>query len=69
MQQKLIFFAALGGFIWVVFAPHDEAPAKPGGAGPAVAMVGSTGPGMVSGSGSGDDAMVLQRDAHKLINL
>lgn len=62
MQQKLIFFAALGGFIWVVFSPHDEVPAKPQGASAAVAMVGAGAAPPVAGSGGLDDAMVLQRD-------
>ena len=62
MQQKLIFFVALGGFIWAVFSPHEGAPGKPREAAAKVAFVGSTGPGEVSGSGAGDDAMVLQRD-------
>ena len=62
MQQKLIFFVALGGFVWAVFSPHDAVPGKPRNDSAAVAMVGSTAQGMVSGSGAGDDAMVLQRD-------
>ena len=62
MQQKLIFMAALGAFLWAVLSPHEAVPVKPDGAGPAVAMVGSPGPGAVSGTGAGDDAMVLQRD-------
>ena len=60
MQQKLIFVAALGAFLWAVVSPHEAVRVKPDGAGAAVAMVGSTGPGAVSGTG--DDAMVLQRD-------
>lgn len=61
MQQKLIFVAAIGGFVWIAFSPHDDAPAKPRVAGPAIAMVG---PGVPPGTRSGgfDDAMVLQRD-------
>ena len=62
MQQKLIFVAALGGFVWIAFSPHDEAPAKPRVAGAAVAMVGHGAPPPVSRSGGFDDAMVLQRD-------
>lgn len=62
MQQKLIFMAALGAFLWAVFSPHEAISVKPGGEGAAVAMVGSTAPGAVSGIGTGDDAMVLQRD-------
>ena len=62
MQQKLIFVAALGAFLWAVVSPHEAVPVKPDGAGAAVAMVGSTGPGAVSGTVVGDDAMVLQRD-------
>ena len=62
MQQKLIFVAALGGFVWIAFSPHDEAPAKPRVAGAAVAMVGHGASSPVAGSGGFDDAMVLQRD-------
>ena len=62
MQQKLIFLAAIGGFVWIAFSPHDEAPAKPRVAGAAVAMVGPGAPPQVSRSGGFDDAMVLQRD-------
>lgn len=62
MQQKLIFVAAIGGFVWIAFSPHDEAPAKPRTAQSAVAMIGpgATLPG--THSGGFDDAMVLQRD-------
>ena len=62
MQQKLIFLAAIGGFVWIAFSPHDEAPAKPRVTGAAVAMVGPGAPPQVSRSGGFDDAMVLQRD-------
>ncbi|MDP3677365.1 MAG: TIGR02281 family clan AA aspartic protease [Novosphingobium sp.] len=62
MQQKLIFFLALGGFIWAVFSPHEPAPGKPREQSGSVAFVGSTGSGEVSRSDAGDDAMVLQRD-------
>ena len=62
MQQKLIFVAAIGGFVWIAFSPHDDTPAKPRVAGAAVAMVGPGAPPQVSRSGGFDDAMVLQRD-------
>ena len=62
MQQKLIFVAALGGFLWIAFSPHDEAPAKPRVADAGVAIVGPGAPASVLGSGGFDDAMVLQRD-------
>lgn len=62
MQQKLIFFLALGGFVWAVFSPHEGTPGRPREAGAPVAMIGGISAGAVSGSGAGDDAMVLQRD-------
>ena len=62
MQQKLIFVAAIGGFVWIAFSPHDTAPAKPRVAAPAVAMVGSGTAPQGSRGGGFDDAMVLQRD-------
>ena len=62
MQQKLIFFVALGGFIWAVFSSHDAVPGKPQGEGGAIAMVGSAGQQAAPGAGDLDDAMVLQRD-------
>ena len=62
MKQKLIFFLALGGFLWAVFSPHDGSPARPREADAAVAMIGPTSAGAVSGTVAGDDAMVLQRD-------
>ena len=62
MQQKLIFVAAIGGFVWIAFSPHDEAPAEPRVADGAVAMVGSEAMRRGSHIGGFDDAMVLQRD-------
>jgi len=61
MQQKLIFFAALGGFIYVVFSPHAAVPEKRQQTELTVGAVG-TGVGSVSATASADDAMVLQRD-------
>jgi aspartyl protease family protein len=62
MQQKLIFLAALGGFIWVVFSPHDAAPGSPRRGGGEAAVTSAAAPRAVPGRGAGDDAMVLQRD-------
>ena len=58
MQQKLILFVALGGFIWAVFSPHEGAPGRPREAAATVAMTGTAAAGRLAG----DDAMVLQRD-------
>ena len=62
-MQKLLPFVAFGGFVWIVFSPHEEAPAKPrvANAVQTVRLAGQT-PGQASPGGGFDDAMVLQRD-------
>ena len=62
-MQKLLPFVAFGGFVWIVFSPHEEAPAKPRVA-DAVQTMKLEGRAARQGStGSGfEDAMVLQRD-------
>ena len=62
MQQKLIFVAAIGGFVWIAFSPHDAVPAKPRVAGLAKVTVGPGAAPQGLRSGGFDDAMVLQRD-------
>lgn len=62
MQQKVIFFLALGGFVWAVLSPHERAPGKPREAAAPAALIGTASAGKVYGSGAGNDAMVLQRD-------
>lgn len=62
-MQKLLPFVAFGGFVWIVFSPHEEAPAKPRVADAAVAMkLGGQAPGRSPAASGFDDAMVLQRD-------
>ena len=61
-MQKLLPFAAFGGFVWIVFSPHEDAPAKPRVADAGVAMIGRGTPAAVPSSGGFDDAMVLQRN-------
>ena len=62
-MQKLLPFVAFGGFVWIVFSPHEEAPAKPRVA-DAVQTMKFEGRAARQGStASGfEDAMVLQRD-------
>ena len=62
MQQKLIFLATIGGFVWIAFSPHDDALTKPRVARTAVATVGANASLQVLRSNAMDDAMVLQRD-------
>ena len=62
-MQKLLPFIAFGGFVWIVFSPREEAPAKPrvGDAVQTMKLGGET-PGPSSTASGFDDAMVLQRD-------
>ena len=62
-MQKLLPFVAFGGFVWIVFSPHEEAPAKPRVADAVQTMkLGGQAPGRSSVASGFDDAMVLQRD-------
>ena len=62
-MQKLLPFVAFGGFVWIVFSPHEEAPAKPRVADAVQTMKpGGQAPGRSSVASGFDDAMVLQRD-------
>ena len=62
-MQKLLLFVAFGGFVWIVFSPHEEAPAKPGVADAVQTMkLGGQAAGQPAKAGGFDDAMVLQRD-------
>ena len=62
-MHKLLPFAVFGAFVWVVFSPHDEAPAKPRSddAVQSVRIAGYS-PVQVTAATGFDDAMVLQRD-------
>ena len=62
-MQKLLPFVAFGGVVWIVFSPHEVAPAKPRVA-DAVQTMKFEGRAARQGStASGfEDAMVLQRD-------
>ena len=62
-MQKLLPFVAFGGFVWIVFSPHKEAPAKPRVADAVQTMkLGGQPPSRSSMASGFDDAMVLQRD-------
>ena len=62
-MQKLLPFVAFGGFVWIVFSPHEEAPAKPRVADAVQTMkLGGQSPGRSPAASGFDDAMVLQRD-------
>ena len=62
-MQKLLPFVAFGGFVWIVFSPHEEAPAKPGVADAVQTVrVGGQTPAQGAAASGFDDAMVLQRD-------
>ena len=62
-MQKLLPVIAFGGFVWIVFSPHEEAPAKPrvADALPTMRLGGEASRSASTASGF-DDAMVLQRD-------
>lgn len=63
-MQKLLPFVAFGGFVWIVFSPHEEAPAKPrvADAVQTTMKLGGQVPARSSTASGFDDAMVLQRD-------
>ncbi|QGN55392.1 TIGR02281 family clan AA aspartic protease [Novosphingobium sp. Gsoil 351] len=62
-MQKLIPLAAFGGFIWIVFSPHEQAPVRPQGPEAVKTMrLGEQPSGSASAASGFDDAMVLQRD-------
>lgn len=62
-MQKLLPFLAFGGFVWIVFSPHEDAPTKPRVADAVQAVRPGREPsGQTSAAVGFDDAMVLQRD-------
>ena len=61
MQKLFLPFVAFGGFVAIVFSPHEEAPARSRAA-DAVETVRLAEPASAPAAGGFDDAMVLQRD-------
>lgn len=61
-MQKLLPFVAFGGFVLIVFSPHEEAPARPSVAKELETVRRDETSARAADTGGFDEAMVLQRD-------